>query len=284
MGINLSHWQSEMEELQPGDTIRVDHGSHCTAGEETRRRLYLTRVMSDPERVVGYCHNCAEGGIYTDSGQTAYRNTRHANFYKDRYPTIVEEVVPPTGLVFKMAEWPTYAQSWAMNNKLADGLLSKYNIAFDPSTDRVYLPRYRIVGDMTSLCGYQLRIVTGKGPKYITVSSRDDPGYSLIHKVSDQVIIVEDLVSGIHVHEASDEAVIVNYGVKINPLVVSVATKFYKALVWLDNDSPHVVAQAKGYARTIGLYGSTQASVVMDESDPKHYSPDGIRNIMVTSW
>ena len=285
MTIRLDPWQQEIDELQPGETIRVDHGTHCTAGEETRRRLYITRVMADPDKVMGYCHNCADGGRWTDKEYTPYRDMRHAQFYKDRYPEYVDEVVPPKGMVHSLDQWPTYAQSWAMSNRLTSELIQKYGLAFDSSSDRVYLPRYGSTATK-DLNGYQLRLVTGRGPKYVTVSSKDDPGYTVIPDpvMDDKIIIVEDLVSGIHVADATTHDVIVNYGVKINPLVVAKANQYGYAAVWLDNDSPHVCKQADGYARTIALYGNTASYVVTEKSDPKHNINRDIRDILVRLW
>ena len=287
MGIKLDYWKREIDDIQPGETIRVDHGDHCIAGEETRRRLYITRVMADPDIVVGYCHNCAEGGRYTDQEYAPYRDMKHAQFYKDRYPEYVDEVVPPKGMVRSLTDWPTYAQSWAMSNRLTSELIQHYGLAFDTGSDRVYLPRYGSTAQWGKLNGYQLRLVTGKGPKYVTVSSKDDPGYTIIPQpiLNDSIVIVEDLVSGIHVAAATQRDVIVNYGVKINPLVVAKANTYANAAVWLDNDSPHVCKQAEGYARTIALYGNTETHVIKEKSDPKHNSNTDIRNILVvTSW
>ena len=285
MTIRLDPWQQEMDELQPGETIRVDHGTYCTAGEETRRRLYITRVMADPDIVVGYCHNCADGSRWVSKKYTPYRDMRHAQFYKDRYPEYVDEVVPPKGMVRSLTDWPTYAQSWAMSNRLTSELIQKYELAFDTSSDRVYLPRYGSIATK-KLNGYQLRLVTGRGPKYVTVTSKDDPGYTVIPNpiMDDKIIIVEDLVSGIHVSEATNHDVIVNYGVKINPLVVAKANQYSYATVWLDNDSPYVCKQAEGYARTIALYGNTDTCVIDVQSDPKYNSNREIRDILVTSW
>jgi len=93
------------------------------------------------------------------------------------------------------------------------------------------------------------------------------------------IVVVEDLVSGIHIIRADTTDtvhVLVNYGVKINPIAMPVLNEFDKVIVWLDNDSPYVKGQARKYARTAALYG-VDADAILDRSDPKHYTPNEIR-------
>ena len=295
MGIDLRPYIADMEELQPGETIRVDHGFNCDAGEETRQRLYLTRVLADPSKVIGYCHNCSTGGSYGDKGYAQYRDQRHDSTSKSTSRT-VEVVEPPKGLVHPITDWPTHAQAWAYGNKMDQDDVDNYNIAYDPSTDRVYLPRYAIAyagaHNNIQLNGYQLRLVTGRGPKYMTVVGEQDQGYTRINAGSDKkyCVVVEDLASGIHIANAHVSHppvdVVVNYGVKINALVVALAQQYERVQVWLDNDSQHIINQAKHYARTIAMYKGDGAlvNVVEVDSDPKHYMARNIRSIMENSW
>ena len=47
----LSHYAGCMD---VGETVRINHAD-CEAGEDTRRRLYITMK---PDILLGYCHNC----------------------------------------------------------------------------------------------------------------------------------------------------------------------------------------------------------------------------------
>ena len=284
--MNLNSWATEIESIQPGETIRVDH-TECTAGEDTRRRLYLTRVLANPEVVVGYCHNCAEGGKHTDSKYTQYRDERHKKVGGVRASTKVYHVAPPDSVIRTLSHWPVHAQAWAMKNKLTQVDLNTYSIGHDTASDRVYIPRYdRVLCNIhnggQALQGYQLRLTQGKGPKYTTVLTHDDKGYTVLvpyHGAPmETIVVVEDLVSGIHVINADSSAtvsVLVNYGVKINPVAMPALTLYNKVVVWLDNDSAYVVEQGRKYARTVALYG-TDADVVYNMSDPKHFSATDI--------
>lgn len=299
MAIRLEPYRTIVEELAPGETMRVDHNG-CDAGEDTRRRLYLTRVMADPTKVIGYCHNCAEGGIISERNYETFRDARHNTVTSDDVRTVVQELTPPKHMVRELKAWPTHAQVWAMNNRLTPDVLEAYDIQYDPTSDRVYLPRYTCMNTKPrtavniGLKGYQLRLCQGKGSKYITVLGQDDKGYTIvtsqgIMKLSPDLIIVEDLVSGIHIAQAykltDPMDVLVNYGVKINALAVAEAAKYENVMVWLDNDSQHVINQAQHLARTITLYSGREVAIVdADRSDPKHYDGDKIYSIVEDTW
>ena len=192
---------------------------------------------------------------------------------------VVEE---PEGIDRVLVDWPSEAKAWAIRCKLRQSDLALYRIGYDTSTDKIYLPRYDTVSVHTSTCidlnGYQLRLLNGKGPKYTTVVNDKDKGYTTLShregagkpKVS---VVVEDLISGIHVIKAMcgeyNVDVFVNYGIKINIRLVHGLRAAPHTVVWLDNDSPHVVQQAQHYVRTIQLHSGKQVGVVKVYDDPK---------------
>ena len=97
------------------------------------------------------------------------------------------------------------------------------------------------------------------------------------------IVVTEDLVSGIHVMNATKNKVqcLINYGTKINPIAIQELNEFKQVQVWLDNDSPHVIEQANKYARTIALYGKAEVQVISDVyTDPKHYEASQIKDIL----
>ncbi len=287
--MRLSAFKKEIEDIQPGETIRVNHGTHCKAGNETRRRLYLTRTLANPKKTVGYCHNCQEGGVFTDDTFAQYRDGRHMGTPPwPRIPKIVESVDPPSNLITRLVDFPTHAQAWVLQNRLSQEDLSMYGIAFDTSSDRVYLPHYASVHPSSDVRagqhGYQLRLTHGTGPKYTTVRHEDSLGYTMIRPtVSNVTCVVEDLVSGIHV-AAAGFSVLVNYGVKINPLAVKEVSRCSKVVVWLDNDSSYIKDQAQKYARTIKLYGGKETAVITDATDPKHHTKEEITKRINNAW
>ena len=286
VALNLKPFTSHIENIEVGATIRINH-TVCEAGEDTRRRLYLTRTLADPTVVVGYCHNCGQGGKVSGQIGTLFRDKRHKGITSiSTYHMPVEVVAPPKNTVLMLKDWPTYAQAWAMKNKLTQTDLKVFNIAFDVTSDRVYIP-YLDGGRV--LDGYQLRLVRGTGPKYLTVCSEDSKGFGLYHSKDtsySNLVIVEDLVSMIHIRNATDKAsVIVNCGVKINPFVVNKAKDYKNVVIWFDNDGEHIVKQAKQYAKTIKMYSAFPNVEVIEElSDPKHYGRAEIYKSLELLW
>ncbi len=300
--LDLSAYRTAAEDIDPGETLRINHNK-CEAGEDTRRRLYLTRPMSDPTTVIGYCHNCQCGGVLRTGKHMNYRDTKHKT---PMGPTTlrIEDLAAPKHMIVDMMLWPTHATAWALKGKLTPQLCRDYNILFDPSSNRVYLPRYcSFTGAVPLggvLRGYQLRN-TDPGltvPKYLTVVTDDDRGYSIMYgnvvsTVEPTIIVlVEDLLSGISIVEAFERTqrtvhAVVNYGTKVNLEAVNHCSRYNNILVWLDNDSSHVIDQAKVMARTISLlHPVAQVASELREKDPKHYDYITIRKIVLdaTNW
>jgi len=292
--LSLKPYLSIIKAVEVGETQRVNH-EECEAGEDTRRRLYITRPLADPTKVVAYCHNCQQGTSWRDSKYASYRDNKH----KGTVPLLseVRELVVPKNMVYELSQWPVYAQAWAMKNRLTQGMCNRAHISFDPSSDRVYLPRYKhldyYTGVRGDLVGYQLRDTIGKGPKYLTVQRREEEPLSLLTQCASQLecaVIVEDLVSGIHIAEAAKKNnapldIHINYGVKINNHLLYKLKDTKHIMVWLDNDSAHVINQAKHILRTAGLFApNASLHLVENYSDPKHYLIDRIIEIMDEAW
>ena len=289
--ISMAQHKTVMDELQPGDTTRVNH-EDCSAGEDTRRRLYLTRVMSQPDLVIGYCHNCQQNGRYSMTGYVPYRKAKHGPLDA---PTIVETLQEPKHIDRDVINWPTIAKAWAIKNKITQTVVDSYLLGYDPSTNRIYLPRYASTQiepmKFGSFNGYQLRLLEGEGPKYLTVISKKDKGYSALQwdptENHPSAIIVEDLLSGIAIAEAMQAyelVVFVNYGTKINIELVHHLSGYKDTTIWLDNDSTHVRRQAKDYIRTVGLFTGHDTCAIEVVADPKHYSSGMIRDTIKGVW
>jgi hypothetical protein len=279
----MRNYTPEIEDIEPGQTIRVNH-TDCPAGEDTRRRLYISRPHANPMLALAYCHNCQEKGVQRTETYESYRTAKHHNSVVT-HKIVEENVVQPEGMVFEYYDWPMSAQAWAIKSRISGALISKYRIAYDPSSNRVYLPRYTYYthGVPARLDGYQLRnIEKNKEPKYYTVSRSNSKGFTTIRtdgwKLSSyDTVIVEDLVSGMHVVEALGKLsveVVVNYGVKVNLEALYSMKGAEHAFVWLDNDNDHVIAQAKTMGKTLDLLSSDIKVEVIWElyHDPKHYT------------
>jgi len=286
--INLTPFQNEIDSLEPGQTVRVNH-TLCDAGEDTRRRLYITRTQADATKVVGYCHNCQQGGVSRDSVYEHYRETKHQA--APSIQQVSDDVVMPPNLVFDILSWPAPAQEWAYRNRLTTKITTKYSIGHDPSTNRVFLPRWHVTTPLPAPCylmGYQLRNVeANKQPKYLTCVKNGARGWTTMYSGAmgtDSVcVLVEDLISGITIVEACandrDVAVIVNYGTKIDLEALHEMSKHSRSIVWLDNDSEHVKEQAKIMARTTKLLGGDCMPWLVGE-DPKRHTETYIKEVL----
>jgi len=300
MGLDLNPYMTEIEDLEIGDTVRLNHDG-CMAGTDSRRRLYITRPVSNPESVVAYCHNCQAGGYHKTGQHSGFRRTRHENTPAVNILKVRDHITVPPNLLEDIDDWPLLAQAWAFRGKLNKNLIKGYGIAYDPSSDRVYIPRYdwhSKHGDtyyFGDLKGYQLRNVdaSSKRPKYLTVTATDDTGFSLLKAERQPVaanwtraVLVEDYLSGIHVIEATHDGavvtfVVVNYGTQINLPALHSCSLQGKAIVWLDNDSKHVIEQAKQMTRTINMIRSQCiVQMIAGKTDPKHHTWDEINAIL----
>lgn len=291
MSLKLRPFMRYMRDLNPGETKRLNHGEACRAGNEVRRRLYLTRTLADPCVVIGYCHNCAEGGKISDTQYMGYRESRHSTVQNKPMLPCNTNLLPMLRKgIGEMELWPNYAMAWAIKGKIGQELASKYYIKFLVSEDRILLPMFttivlensRSYGD---LFGIQTRSVNGQAPKYLTNIKKDSLGYTSIKRKEtrgDRVTIVEDLISGINIMASNaDTDVIVNYGTKINPHVVGEASKYNQVCVWLDNDADFIRQQAEIYSRTIKLYNdTTRVYVISQFKDPKQYTYDEITKVI----
>ena len=285
--LNLNPYLNDIEDIEPGETRRLNH-TDCQAGEDTRRRLYLTRTHSDETKVIAYCHNCQQSGVHSSSKWSSYRNEKHKD--QGTYRTLPhlkneqEEIVEPPGLIFDPALFPVHARAWYMNN-VPNDLGTWWGYAYDPSTDRVYIPRWGEAHRSNKphdLVGYQLRRLSGgSGPKYITVQRQDAKQYTFIHPdfdSCDSVVIVEDTQSALHIIRATElsgntlPGVYINHGTRIDPtMIYNIAMRYKHVTVWLDNDNQHVINQAKLMERTIKMYSDAIDCYRVEAlPDPKH--------------
>ena len=290
--LDLQPYLNEIKIIEPGQTVRFNHIG-CPAGTDTRRRLYVTRPEADATKAVAYCHNCQEGASHTGSKWEPYRNGKHGDTTPDKI-IVTDDVEAPPNLVFDTEQWTTDAKCWLINSGLSPYQTRSYDIGLDSDTNRIYLPRYQTIllesNNNIGLNGYQLRkIEDRRGPKYLTVLSTSsiDPSYTGIFTVTQsaclKAVLVEDLVSGIHIAEAcksEDILVIINYGVKVNLQALDEMRGYDKGYIWLDNDSEHIKHQAEVQSRTLQMLTNGDVEVITDYSDPKHYSYQEIREVL----
>jgi len=283
--IDLRPYESIINSLNRGSTRRVNHDD-CPAGQDRKRRLYITRLAGSGDMVVGYCHNCSNKGVFKNDGTWVP--------YRD-FGTSPTQVQPtgtafsvPMGLEFDPNLWPTQAHTWRIAKGLDMAQCICVGIAYDPSTNRVYLPQWDyleecVVEPNSVLTGYQLRCLDGHGPKYLTAQKDKTVTMSTLmlskaQRESDTMytvgVIVEDLASGIIVSRALERKqypalVTVNYGTRVSPEVLYLNKTFDFGVVWLDNDGPQIVRQAEKIAKVWAMLSGKPIQIERVYKDPK---------------
>ena len=238
-----------LDELETGETVRLNH-LQCSAGHDTRRRLYITKK---PDVMLGYCHNCGESSSLYIGAKDRYRDRgKSAKWFKE--PTPSEYVEPLVVRFGDEKNIPVEAEAWRIKSKLSRKQCSDYKIQYEPEHNAIYLPFFT-TEDSTN--GYQLRPLHRYGAKYINyVKDNNKELGGIIKKATgDTLVIVEDLISGIHINEAGYEA-LVNYGTHVKPTILfrAIQKKYKHYVVWLDNDNKVVNEKARQMYDILYMY------------------------------
>jgi len=261
--------------LEIGESVRLNHVD-CDAGVDTRRRLYITRK---PDVLLAYCHNCGESASHYMAASDRYRETPQSAIRK---PAI--EYTSPLLISFTEKEAiPAEAEAWRINNRLTRTNCKQYNISYAPEWDSIYLPFYGMDGDID---GHQFRPLHRRGgAKYINFQKDKDValgGIATQNISMSCLVVVEDLVSSIHINKAGYDALI-NYGTHVKPTILhNISNDYKKICVWLDNDNEVVIEHAKQMTAILQLYNRSGAVIelISEWKDPKHYSDTKIREVI----
>lgn len=281
MGIYIDNYETEVQNLDRGETVRVNH-ENCPAGQDTKQRLYITRPPGSANVILAYCHNCQESGVRRTEIEK-YRDFRSLT------PTVQPTVFDiPKGMVDSPALWPTIANVWRVEKGFNSDACLKLGIQYDPNSHRIYLPQFNNVAldgttNGSELFGYQLRQLDGGGAKYLN-ASKNNEAPSTVFSVKcagpaklDLAFVVEDLASG---HALADtlgyleipSKVLVNYGTKVTPLVLQRVRNFRQGVVWLDNDGPIIRDQSEKINKVWAMLSGERVNSEMHLTDPKSES------------
>ena len=281
--IDLLEYHHITSTLARGATKRINH-TDCPAGQDTRRRLYITRLAGSGNLVVAYCHNCCDKGVLSQNHEK-YRDFGT----KVTVPPTGKSFKVPVGLVYDTDKWPLDAVNWRIKKGLTEAQCQYSGMAYDASTHRVYLPQWDYLQDghialASGLTGYQLVRLGEDGPKYLTAQkdksvtmstlllNKDDP-----RRTCSFGCVVEDLASGLVISERCrdtqyDAIVTVNYGTRVSPEVLYLNRMFDFGIVWLDNDGPQIARQAEKIAKVWAMLSGKPIQIETVLTDPKHVS------------
>ena len=292
--------QDQCDTLEDGETKRINHIT-CSAGEDTRQRLYLSKPHHGGRTALAFCHNCQKGRAFTVGA--GYRVphgplTTEASKYPD--PMKVNRPIDITDYE-PYSNAPTDVRAHVFKHGLTTSIATEMCLRYDPATHRLVFPIYdHIMMDddgveYGTLKGVQLKKMHGHGTKYITcMSDETHEMFSLIkyfHPTSEFAInfVVEDYLSACKLIQwglAAQRSVTVlcNYGTKVNSVAINHIPHGQCTIVWLDNDSPHVLAQATRIEAVANLLHPKVTTVVnRSYSDPKNSTYEQIGEV-VSTW
>lgn len=287
MGIYINDYETEIQNLDRGETHRTNH-VNCPAGQDTKQRLYITRPAGSANVVLAFCHNCQESGVRRDTIE------KYRDFQENKVqvqPTVFDI---PKNMVADVGQWPIVAQQWRIEKKFNVDDVEMLGIQYDPSSHRIYLPQHSHAGVEDTLLGYQLRKLEGGGAKYLNASLNNESPSTMFcvkcdspHMI-DLAFVVEDLASGNALTNTLQylevpAKVLVNYGTKVTPLVLNRVRNFKQGVVWLDNDGPIIRDQSEKICKVWGMLSGEQVNSELHLTDPKSESTSS-RIACVLKW
>jgi hypothetical protein len=273
MQIPRSHYRKVGLTLAPGQQVRISH-SECTAGTDTRDRLYVKR--SDENTIIAYCHNCGGHGV-TGIGT---RRTKCISELLERYEqakinpeTGVLEL--PPGCVRNFSSWPVPARIWPQKYDLTVEEIEESGLLYSTIWDRVVLPVY----ENGKLVYFQARAIhLYQDPKYISAKSVTKPMYwnhGRIRKTPSPTLgVTEDMLSAIKLGRHVDTVALLGTSPDIDGLTERLEN-YKNIVVVLDPDrageqkSRELVARLSlsHRGKVIGIHGHKQQPKEMSDSD-----------------
>ena len=270
--------------LNEGETLRLNH-EDCPAGEDTRRRLYITKK---PQVMLGYCHNCQSSSSLYIAAKDRFKPL-HKDYNKpveDRefsYPSM-EEITPHS---------PADVTLWRQRYNMTNEWCKYWGIRYVPDSQSIFIPVLTVEGIsgysrerdiLGAYNGYQLRPLSGSGAKYITcLEDERIPMGGFLRKKDllfkrAATVIVEDYISAIHIIEAGYFSVC-NYGVQIKPEILNLLPQGKPIHIWLDNDSEHVKKKARDMQGVCQLLGY-DTHLCKSPKEPKELDYEQIRRML----
>lgn len=208
--IPARHFRAVGKQLPIGEQTNINHDD-CSAGTDTRKRLYVKRLS---HCTVAYCHNCGEHGWH-NSAKRRIVSVEELLSTIEQEEKAAGEVVLPSDLERNLAFWPAEAQAWLAKYEITPDEITNHSISYSPSWDRVILPVYR----GGELVYWQGRALNGREPKYLAAKGGTKPLFSVLcHNATDSCFVVEDYLSAIKMGRHADAVALLGTSADINDL------------------------------------------------------------------
>ncbi len=180
------------------------------------------------------------------------------------------------------------ARIWLREYGITNKLMKKYNIGWSKRYFRVIFPVYKSVILYPSkdiahkIVAWQGRniyeVIPGQKPKWFLKKPKNIKRvyYECYAPESDKVVLVEDLVSAIKVHEATGYNTIALLTTYVSKELMMRLLK-YKVFIWLDAD---MHTKSLGYSNTMNQLGIKTHAIIDHTKDPKEYSKEKINTYL----
>lgn len=258
---------------------RVNHVSpHCRGDSKSMK---IERKQDGT--ISAKCFRCGAYGI----------DTRDVGSVDSLKRSLATDVAPSTGvgdggggpaaagnkgktlaLIDDTARWPIKVYQWVKQYGLTNHEIRDYSIAYDTNSKRVCLP----VWWEGKKIGYQLRKIYDEdvGPKYYTNKKGGLGFMSHGSVISNELVIVEDIISAIKVGRVARTVALLSTGLSTS--MKTVITNYDKYYIWLDMDNSQVIRQAVKLLKTLELFGTVK--LIHTPSDPKTYDTPEIERLL----
>lgn len=259
-----------------GTRIHINHTA-CTAGRDTKERLYIFRHQ---DGVGAYCHNCGLSGFEGSGKPMSLAAIKKALEARDIDQTVpLADVAFPPDTIFsdKIKEWPAKARAWLYKHRFTDLDIGLWVIGYSKELGRVILPVFE--GPLqTELLAWQGRSIDGREPKYITTKGVAKPAYWLRSTTHRTIVIVEDILSTLRVGAYQDVVGLLGTSLS-DEARLTIGKEYDRAVIWLDPDKAGQDAAQKIH-KSLSPIMRGGCDIVTSLVQPKECSDETIEKIL----
>jgi hypothetical protein len=275
-----------------GMTVRIIH-EDCSKGKDAA--LSVTRNMNG---WLYHCFRCGEASGFVSSERCSPEDVlRQINMLTDvpEYQVVEavqlpSDIIPLVNVVDKELNLnsavPSSVFTWLWKYHISAGMMVEYNLNWSPQYQRLIFPLYDTIllsgGDVgTKLLGWLGRDVTlltkkerreKKIPKWLTKKDKSSKHfYYHIVSESTSLVIVEDVVSAIRVHESTGVNTLA-LNTTFLPTHILLRLRPYKTFLWLDNNMLKKMTEYASKCSALGV----KVKIIHTTRDPKEYGASSI--------
>jgi hypothetical protein len=291
----------------PGQT-NVNHAK-CSAGEDTKKRLYV-RITEDNSKILAFCHHCNRRGmkrkslLYRIPSENAVvavwddnKGLEVSNLQKMKWATALEAFLNAKPITKKLiADWAGLEFVFPLKffgHQHGEGHWDElekrdyYGMRLTPTA--VIIPRY----GSTGLLGLDQRDLAASSPSLLlprkwkrTLALANDgeevAGRLIVYNTNNSKTgcIVEDPISAMRLDLLGIAGIALTGSSLNTDDAFKLSLLYDRFVVWLDNDNDTVIKNATATAMRLGLYTSGKIGIVQGHNDPKKHTDEEIHTII----